>query len=99
MAAKRTQLPRPCVNLHDLTPCLKEFVADSFFAVAVPRKPYYNPVNLEKARTHVKQKEFVRRICQTRGTPPFAHQRSGAPPGHFFLGAARLGGAGAGDSA
>jgi hypothetical protein len=33
-----------------------------FFLVAAPLKPYYNPANLEKAGTGVKQKEFIRRI-------------------------------------
>jgi hypothetical protein len=32
------------------------------FEVAVPRKPYYNPVNLWKARGDVKKKEFIQGI-------------------------------------
>jgi len=35
--------------------------------VAVPLKPYYNPVNLEKARSRVKQKEFIQHISRTQG--------------------------------
>src|SRR2546429_313291 len=41
-------LRESCVNLHELTPCREEFFEDQFFVVAVPLKPYYNPVNLEK---------------------------------------------------
>jgi hypothetical protein len=39
--------------------CREESFEDQFFVVAVPLKPYYNPVNLEKAGTCVKQKEFI----------------------------------------
>src|SRR6267378_4525163 len=64
-----------------------------FFVVAAPRKPYYNPVNLEKAGTGVKQKEFIHRISEARGASSLAHQRSRAPRGDFFFRVARLGGA------
>jgi hypothetical protein len=40
----------------------KNLFEDQFFVVAVPLKPYYNTVNLEKAGTCVKQKEFIHRI-------------------------------------
>src|SRR6266478_1636195 len=85
------QLPETCVSLHDLTPCPKEFIENQFFEVAVSLKPYYNPVNLEKAGTGVKQKEFIRHIGGTQAAAHVAHQRSGAPRGHFFLRFARLG--------
>src|SRR6266700_1169549 len=57
----------------------------------VPLKPYYNPVNLEKAGTSVKQKEFIRRIGEGPSPAPLAHQRSGPTGGHFFFRSARLG--------
>src|SRR6266436_9567399 len=85
------QLPETCVSLHDLTPCPKEFIENQFFVVAVSMKPYYNPVNLEKAGTSVKQKEFIRHIGGAQAAAHAAHQRSGAPRGHFFLRFARLG--------
>src|SRR5229473_5851698 len=90
------QLPETCVNLHDLTPCPKEFFENQFFEVAVSLKPYYNPVNLEKAGTRVKQKEFIQSIG---GAPACAHtadQRSGPPRGDFLLGVARMGSLGPG---
>src|SRR6266852_3678998 len=73
--------------------CHEDSFEDQIFVVAAPLKHYYNPVNLEKAGTSVKQKEFIRRIASAQATHA-AHQRSGAPRGHFFIGAARLGGAG-----
>src|SRR5260221_2208212 len=40
-------------------------------------KPYYNPVNLEKAGTCVKQKEFIQSIGGAPARAHTAHQRSG----------------------
>src|SRR6266851_494117 len=93
------QLPETCVSLHDLTPCPKEFFENQFFVVAVSLKPYYNPVNLEKARTSVKQKEFIQSIGGAPSCAHTAHQRSGPPRGDFLLGVARLGSPGAGVTA
>src|SRR5260370_14453326 len=90
------QLPETCVNLHDLTPCPKESFENQFFEVAVPLKPYYNPVNLEKAGTRVKQKEFIQSIGGAPACAHTAHQRSGPPRGDFLLSVARLGGLGPG---
>src|SRR5215472_2423212 len=59
--------------------------------VATPLQPYYNLANLEKVGRGVKQKECIQRIGQGSWPPAFAHKRSGAPRGHFFLRAARLG--------
>src|SRR5205814_9710081 len=84
-------LPESCVNLHELTPCREEFFEDQFFVVAVPLKPYYNPVNLEKDRDRVKQKEFIQSIGEARRPAPAAHQSSGPPCGHLFVRVARLG--------
>jgi len=58
--------------------------------VAVPLKPYYNPVNLENAETRVKQKEFILRIGRAQTAAHAAYQRSGAPRGHFLLCVARM---------
>src|SRR5260370_33121949 len=93
------QLPETCVSLHDLTPCHKEFFENQFFVVAVSLKPYYNPVNLEKAGTRVKQKEFIQSIGGAPARADTAHQRSGPPRGDFLLGVARLGGLGPGHAA
>src|SRR5260370_21688288 len=71
--------------------CREEFFEERFFVVAVPLKPYYNTVNLEKAGTCVKQKEFIQRISPAEASAPAAHQRGGTPRRHFFLGVARLG--------
>src|SRR5258708_29077070 len=84
------QLPETCVNLHDLTPCPKEFFENQFFEVAVSLKPYYNPVNLEKAGTRVKQKEFIQSIGGAPACAHTAHQRSGPPRGDFLVCVARL---------
>src|SRR5580765_5373738 len=62
-----------------------------FFVVAAPLKPYYNPVNLEKAGSCVKQKEFIHRIREARGASSLAHQRSRAPRRDFLFRVARLG--------
>src|SRR6266478_2766800 len=86
------QLPETCVSLHDLTPCPKEFFENQFFVVAVSMKPYYNPVNLEKAGTSVKQKEFIQSIGVAPACADTAHQRGGPPRGDFLLSVARLGG-------
>ena len=67
-------LPESCVNLHELTPCREEFFEDQVFVVAVPLKPYYNPVNLEKDRDRVKQKEFIQSIGEARRPALAAHQ-------------------------
>src|SRR6266850_3002599 len=91
LAADGTDLPETCIYLHDLTPCPRYFSAHYFFEVAVPLKPYYNPVNLEKAGTCVKQKEFIHRISAAEGVSSLAHQRSGAPRRYFFFCVARLG--------
>src|SRR6266849_7814683 len=69
---------------------------DQIFVVAVPLKPYYNPVNLEKDGTRVKHKKLIGRISVAQAGAHAAHQRSGAARGHFLLGAARLGNPGAG---
>ena len=55
------------------------------FEVAVPRKPYYNPVNLWKPRGEVKQKEFIRPIGFALAGRLFAYQRSRSPRGNFFF--------------
>src|SRR5260370_13890489 len=85
------QLPETCVNLHDLTPCPKEFFENQFFEVAVSLKPYYNPVNLEKAGSRVKQKEFMQSIGGAPACAHTAHQRSRPPPGDFLAFVVRLG--------
>src|SRR5260370_3796016 len=79
-ATDRMQLPETCVNLHDLTPCPKEFFENQFFVVAVPLKPYYNPVNLEKAGTRVKQKEFIQRTAAPPPSTPPPPRRLAPPP-------------------
>src|SRR5258706_12500529 len=93
------QLPETCVSLHDLTPLPQRVFREPFFVVAVPLKPYYNPVNLEKAGTRVKQKEFIQSIGGAPARAHTAHQRSGPPRGDFLLGVARLGGFGPGHTA
>src|SRR5579885_2796373 len=62
-------------------------------------EPYYNPVNLEKAKTCVKQKEFLDGIEKPGRRPAAAHFRSCRASGHFLFGAARLGSPGTGISA
>src|SRR5215467_1342540 len=69
------------------------------FLVATPLQPYYNLANLEKVGCGVKQKESIQRIGEARLQPALAHQRSGAPRGHFFLRAASLGSSWAGNAA
>src|SRR5260370_17169068 len=59
-------------------------------------KPYYNPVNLEKAGTRVKQKEFIQSIGGAPACAHTAHQRSGPPRGDFLVCVARLGSLGPG---
>ena len=59
--------------------------------VAVLLKPYYNTVNLEKAGTSVKQKEFIQSIGGAQATTHIAHQRGGPPLGDFLLCVARMG--------
>src|SRR5258708_18571686 len=93
------QLPETCVSLHDLTPCPKEFFENQFFVVAVLLEPYYNPVNLEKAGTRVKQKEFIQSIGGAPSCAHAAHQRGGRSRGDFPLSVARLGSRGAGVAA
>jgi hypothetical protein len=53
---ERRRIPASTFMTH---PCAAKIFDDRFFEVAVPRKPYYNPANLEKAGTGVKQKEFI----------------------------------------
>ena len=56
-----------------------------FFEVAAPLKPYYNPVNLEKAGTGVKQKEFIHASAKPqRCSRPCASAKSRAASG-FLL--------------
>jgi len=51
------------LRFHELTPEPRSFdFLRSTFEVAVPPKPYYNPVNLWKARREVKKKESIRAI-------------------------------------
>src|SRR6266478_5345114 len=71
---------------------VNNFVHFLFFEVAAPLKPYYNPVNLEKAGTGVKQKEFIHRISEARGASSLAHQRSRAPRRDLIFRVACLGG-------
>src|SRR5258708_3814160 len=85
------QLPETCVNLHDLTPCPKEFFENQFFEVAVSLKPYYNPVNLEKAGTRVKQKEFIQSIGGAPACAHTAHRGGGPRRGDFLVGVAGVG--------
>src|ERR1700721_3570730 len=66
----------------------KNSLGSEFFEVAVPRKPYYNPANLEKAGSRVKRKEFLQAISKSSGAAPPAHQRSGAARGRLFFRAA-----------
>src|SRR5580658_2767506 len=63
----------------------KNSLGRGFFEVAVPRKPYYNPANLEKAGTRVKWKEFLQVINKSIGPPPAAHQRGVPPRGDFLI--------------
>src|SRR5712692_8498218 len=72
-------------------PAAKISFEDRFFVVACALEPYYNPVNLEKAATRVKHKEFIQRIGEARRPSLAAHQPSGPPIGHFLFRAARLG--------
>src|SRR5580658_5282181 len=77
----------------------KNSLGSGFFEVAAPPKPYYNPANLEKAGSRVKRKEFLQAISKSNGAPAAAHQRSGAPGGHFLFRVARLGSDGPGFAA
>jgi hypothetical protein len=56
------------------SPPPKEFFAARFFEVAPFREPYYNPANLEKARTRVKQKEFIQSSAKAAVAILAAHQ-------------------------
>src|SRR5690349_11198143 len=76
------------------SPLAPKNLEDGFFVVAVPSKPYYNPVKLKKAGGSVKEKEFIRRIGGAEAAAHAAHQRSRASRGHFFFRIARLGSAG-----
>src|SRR6266436_1757465 len=69
---------------------LEAWIWHRIFEVAVPRKPYYNPVNLWKARGDVKKKEFIQAIGFARCHRIFAHQRSRAPRGNFLFRVARM---------
>src|SRR5271165_4275805 len=79
---------------------------NQFFEVAAFPEPYYNPANLEKAATGVKQKEFIERIgksriaqprtgdprsCHSPDDPPIAHYRGGWAGGDLLIRAARVG--------
>src|SRR6476646_190961 len=68
----------------DYPPSLEAWNLHRIFEVAVPRKPYYNPVNLWNAGCDVKQKEFIQTIDFPRAPGLAAHQRSRAPCRHFF---------------
>src|SRR6266436_1294338 len=72
---------------------LEVLILHRVFEVAVPRKPYYNPVNLWKARGDVKKKEFIRAIGFARCWQFFAHRRSRPARRNFFVSFARLGSA------
>src|SRR5271167_407219 len=85
--------PPPCELTRDAQKISFTYL---FFEVAAIREPYYNPANLEKAGTGVKQKEFIRRIGKSRAGTRAAHQRSGGPCGYLFFRAAGLGDPGAG---
>src|SRR2546421_10915907 len=74
-----------------LTPEPRNFRFAACFEVAVPREPYYNPVNLWNRRSEVKKKEFIQAISFARSSGLLAHQRSCAPRWHFFFRVARLG--------
>jgi hypothetical protein len=52
----------------------KIYLFDPFFEVAALSKPYYNPANLEKAPTGVKQKEFIERIGIALAAARLSHQ-------------------------
>src|SRR5215472_11885020 len=80
------------------SPLATKMLEERIFAVAVPRKPYYNPANLEKVGSCVKQKEFIRRISRAAGNAVAAHQRGGSPGWDFFFCSAGLGGARPGNS-
>src|SRR4029077_2846708 len=94
----RRQCARLCQNpaVDFMTSPLipKNSLGSGFFEVAAPPKPYYNPVNLEKAGCSVKRKEFLQAISNSNGTPLAAHQRGGAPRGDFLFRSSRLGRAG-----
>src|SRR5208282_6376014 len=85
----------PAANFMNSPLVSKNSLGSAFFEVAVPRKPYYNPANLEKAGSRVKRKEFLQAIGRSSGSPPPAHQRSCAPRRYFFFRLARLGSFGA----
>src|SRR5215472_11267040 len=55
------------------SPLATKMLRERIFAVAVPRKPYYNPANLEKVGSCVKQKEFIRRISGATCNAAAAH--------------------------
>jgi hypothetical protein len=67
-------MPNGDICPHELTPYLKIFFADPFFEVALLCEPYYNPANLEKAWTRVKQKEFIHSITEAGVAIVAAHQ-------------------------
>jgi hypothetical protein len=53
---------------HEATPQRRKFsFLKQFFEVAALPEPYYNPANLEKAATRVKQKEFIQNIGISHG--------------------------------
>src|SRR6266478_9565628 len=76
---------------HEPTPEEEFFSETHFSRLLPPLKPYYNPVNLEKARTRVKQKEFIQRISGAPAWAHTAHQRSSAPRGDFLVRVASVG--------
>src|ERR1700675_4710654 len=65
----------------------------------LPAEPYYNPVNLEKARTRVKQKEFLALIKISGPPAAAAHQRSGPQARDLLFRLARMGSPGPGFAA
>jgi hypothetical protein len=67
--------PLSAKTIHFKKLCVRKiYLFDPFFEVAGVSKPYYNPANLEKAPTGVKQKEFIERIRIALAAAPLSHQ-------------------------
>jgi hypothetical protein len=68
-------MPNGDICPHELTPYLKNFLSPIHFSrLPPPPEPYYNPANLEKAWTRVKQKEFIHSITEAAVAIVAAHQ-------------------------
>src|ERR1700756_184431 len=78
-------------SISSLTPEPRSAEFAPVFEIDVPRKPYYNPVNLWKARGDVKRKEFIEAIGFRRPWRFPAHQRSRQTRRYFLVRFAGLG--------